>query len=105
MIFSIGNFLENSWEVKGKFFSKKRSDKSSELSSKLLHAIVNRVDFGGVSIDEALRKFLKAFTLPRKAQKFIHIMRVWSARYFALNSESYFTSLGIFIQKKKNSIL
>lgn len=46
-----------------------------------MHAYVDTMDFSGLEIDEAIRKFLSGFRLPGEAQKIDRLMEKFAERY------------------------
>ena len=51
----------------------------------VLHSYVDLLDFTGMEIDEAIRKFLAGFRLPGEAQKIDRMMEKFAERYCELN--------------------
>ena len=51
----------------------------------MLHSYVDLLDFTGMEIDEAIRKFLAGFRLPGEAQKIDRMMEKFAERYCELN--------------------
>jgi len=61
-----------------------------EFNVSVLYAYVDSLDFTGMHIDLALRKFLARFRLPGEGQKIDRMMEKFAARFFEQNSEQVF---------------
>ena len=68
----------NKTEV-GEFLGKENTWKGG-IGVKTLHAYVDRMDFAGLQIDEAIRMFLSGFRLPGEAQKIDRMMEKFAER-------------------------
>ncbi|XP_053990345.1 brefeldin A-inhibited guanine nucleotide-exchange protein 2-like [Hylaeus volcanicus] len=55
----------------------------------VLHAFVNQLQFQGMEIDTALRKFLSLFRLPGEAQKIDRMMESFAAKYVQENPDKF----------------
>ena len=53
----------------------------------VLGCFANEMDFAGIQVDEALRKFQTYFRMPGEAQKIERLMEVFSTRYCQCNPE------------------
>eukprot|EP01119_Soliformovum_irregulare_P003790 TRINITY_DN1485_c0_g1_i3.p1 TRINITY_DN1485_c0_g1~~TRINITY_DN1485_c0_g1_i3.p1 ORF type:complete len:799 (-),score=283.12 TRINITY_DN1485_c0_g1_i3:25-2421(-) len=56
---------------------------------KVLTEFCNRMNFGEISFDEAIRLYLSKFTLPREAQQIDRIMEHFAARFCHCNPSSF----------------
>lgn len=59
-----------------------------DFSKQVLYAYVDMIDFGGLTFDAALRKFLSHFWLPGEAQKIDRMMEKFAERYCSQNNDS-----------------
>jgi brefeldin A-inhibited guanine nucleotide-exchange protein len=60
-----------------------------------MHAYVDAMDFAGMSIDDAIRKFLADFRLPGEAQKIDRLMEKFAERFFLDNPGNVFKSADV----------
>lgn len=56
---------------------------------KVMHAYVDALDFTGLTLDDAIRKFLEGFRLPGESQKIDRLMEKFAERYHKLNPTVY----------------
>ena len=56
---------------------------------KVMHAYVDSLDFTGLTLDDAIRKFLEGFRLPGESQKIDRLMEKFAERYHKLNPTIY----------------
>lgn len=56
---------------------------------KVMHAYVDALDFIGLTLDDAIRKFLEGFRLPGESQKIDRLMEKFAERYHKLNPTVY----------------
>jgi brefeldin A-inhibited guanine nucleotide-exchange protein len=61
----------------------------------VLHSFVDSMNFRGMEIDAALRKFLYDFRLPGEGQKIDRIIEKFAERYYAQNPNSYFATADV----------
>ena len=61
----------------------------------VLHAMIDDMDFTGLSFDDALRHMLQAFRLPGEAQKIDRIMLHFAERY-CIQHPGAFSSAGTY---------
>ena len=91
-------FLENSPQAVARFLiTRKGLSKQmiGEYLGNLMYAFnmavlgcfANEVDFAGIPVDAALRKFQTYFRMPGEAQKIERLMEIFSARYCQCNSD------------------
>ncbi|XP_063953786.1 IQ motif and SEC7 domain-containing protein 1-like isoform X1 [Lytechinus pictus] len=91
-------FIENSPHEVAKFllkrtgFSKQKigeylGNLQKEFNQMVLECFVEAMEFKGLTIDEALRKFQMSFLLPGEAQKIERLMEAFSKRYCYCNAE------------------
>ncbi|XP_071492110.1 uncharacterized protein [Diadema antillarum] len=91
-------FIENSPQDVARFLLKRTGFSKQKIGEYLgnlqkafnmmvLECFVEAMDFKGMSIDEALRKFQMSFLLPGEAQKIERLMEAFSKRYCYCNSE------------------
>lgn len=91
-------FIENSPHEVAKFllkrtgFSKQKigeylGNLQKDFNQMVLECFVEAMEFTGLTIDEALRKFQMSFLLPGEAQKIERLMEAFSKRYCYCNTE------------------
>ncbi|KAL0043362.1 hypothetical protein WJX79_002614 [Trebouxia sp. C0005] len=68
-----------------------------ELEVSVMHAFIDEGDYGGLTIDKALRQMLKDFKLPGEAQKIDRIMERFAERYCKDNPDVFQTSDGAYL--------
>lgn len=72
----------------GEFLGKER-EYMSGLPIRVLHEYVDMMDFTGMNIDQAIRKFLQGFRLPGEAQKIDRMMEKFAERYCMQNKDAF----------------
>ena len=60
---------------------------NSQFNMQVLNCFAQEMDFGGMHIDIALRKFQTYFRMPGEAQKIERLMQVFSGRYCQCNRD------------------
>ncbi|XP_071960498.1 uncharacterized protein [Antedon mediterranea] len=91
-------FLENSTQEVAKFLlsriglSKQKigeylGDLQQQFNMMVLECYVEEINFQGLSIDDALRKFQSHFRMPGEAQKIERLVEAFSQRYLVCNPE------------------
>lgn len=62
---------------------------NTETSKAVLYAYTEAVDFKGLQLDEAIRKFLSGFRIPGEAQKIDRVLEKFAAIYWAQNPDVF----------------
>ena len=55
----------------------------------VMHAYVDALEFHGMALDEAIRRFLEGFRLPGESQKIDRLMEKFAERYCSQNPGAY----------------
>jgi len=69
----------------------------SEFNIKVLKAYCGLLDFAGLGVDDALRKFLVGFRLPGEAQKIDRMMEAFASQFYQNNPTNFANSDVVYV--------